>query len=132
LAEAIVEFETILSRTGRSTGVASDRINDFARLVIASFKRIPDSRDEVELVVDVSCLFDEIQRCLAPGLICESLPLSSIRIRIESLGRHVDRLAMSQKGGLVARFFKRFPDPSKSVVPVTIRGKSGIPDWARS
>jgi hypothetical protein len=114
LAQGVEEFENILGRNGNRNLVASDKIGEFARIALSCFQRASTRNEhEVELVVDMGKLVEGVIRCMGAGPLSE-LAVLDLRapLAVEVLGRHVPLLAMSDKGAVVARFFRQYPDPS--------------------
>jgi hypothetical protein len=135
LAQAVDEFESILGRNSNRKLVASDKVDEFARIALSCFRRSHTQNErEVVLLVDISQLYDEVERCLGAGSLAAIIIHEVGPLPVEALGRNVPLLAMTDKGSIVADFFRRYPDPSKSVIRVSTRQnpttRGRLPSWA--
>jgi hypothetical protein len=119
-----------LEYAGRQN-VAVDKRNPFMRILLGAFHPVTHQRDtRLAISVDVPALAEQIQSVSSPKWQMAGMPHALESkfedIQFTELAKLEKRLALTQEGGHVTSFFRRFPEPSK-LIPVTKK-----PEWENS
>lgn len=119
LRESLDELSRLTEKAPRNDNVLDTR-NVFVNALAKSFNAVPG---KPELIVQLSALFEALNSALDLKWRMSRGPLGSndeIIVDVLGLGAVEKELAMSKRGGVISKFFKKFPNPGL-LIPVRAR-----------